>query len=281
MDNFSIHLTPLPRRYPHSFPLTGIGYMPHKKNWMRNVFSSVSFSFILKGEGNYLFRGREYPVKAPCVVTEWPSEFHEYGPYREWEEFYLMYAPELRPELERCGLANIDKPVWYIEDPAPCRQKIAEIAELREKVHEQGCADRIDRMGEALILETYLREKKLEIDHKAAAIRSVRALVEAHCEEEFDFDELALDQELSPSSFRREWNRRVGLPPSKYVTVLRIRKACRLLAETNLPVQEIAESLNFSDPLYFSRKFRQIMNCTATEYRLAHSHTMSISDAGG
>jgi AraC-like DNA-binding protein len=49
-----------------------------------------------------------------------------------------------------------------------------------------------------------------------------------------------------------------------------VREACRLLVETRKTVGEIAAELNFADPLYFSRRFKQLVGVPATEYRATH-----------
>jgi transcriptional regulator GlxA family with amidase domain len=45
----------------------------------------------------------------------------------------------------------------------------------------------------------------------------------------------------------------------QYVTRLRVREAQRLLRETDLPVATISTMVGFDDPLYFSRRFRQLV----------------------
>lgn len=54
---------------------------------------------------------------------------------------------------------------------------------------------------------------------------------------------------------------------TKYINSIRIKEACRLLRETSLPVKEISVRVGYSDPNYFSRKFREEMDMTPIEYR--------------
>jgi AraC-like DNA-binding protein len=58
---------------------------------------------------------------------------------------------------------------------------------------------------------------------------------------------------------------------------LKIEEACRLLVETRKKVGEIAEVLGFSDPLYFSRRFRLETGVTAAEYRNTHQSPLSFN----
>ncbi|HJD37442.1 MAG TPA: helix-turn-helix transcriptional regulator [Candidatus Blautia ornithocaccae] len=47
----------------------------------------------------------------------------------------------------------------------------------------------------------------------------------------------------------------------------RIRRACSLLKETELPISDIARSVGYDNALYFSRLFRQKKGRTPTQYR--------------
>lgn len=58
-----------------------------------------------------------------------------------------------------------------------------------------------------------------------------------------------------------------GSSPQEYLLDYRIRRACTLLKETGLPVNDIARSVGYDDALYFSRLFKQRKGRTPTQYR--------------
>ena len=58
-----------------------------------------------------------------------------------------------------------------------------------------------------------------------------------------------------------------GTSPQEYLLDYRIRRACSLLRETDLPVSDIARSVGYNDALYFSRLFKQKKGRTPTQYR--------------
>jgi transcriptional regulator GlxA family with amidase domain len=62
------------------------------------------------------------------------------------------------------------------------------------------------------------------------------------------------------------------LSPHQYLLELRIVRARSLLAETELPVKEIAAQTGFGDELYFSRLFRQKLNLTPSQWRDRSRH---------
>lgn len=64
------------------------------------------------------------------------------------------------------------------------------------------------------------------------------------------------------------FKKEMGITFTDYITKKRIEYAGKLLLETDLKVNEIAEMAGFSDYFYFSRVFRKINKCTPTEYRI-------------
>ena len=58
-----------------------------------------------------------------------------------------------------------------------------------------------------------------------------------------------------------------GLSPLRYATELSMRKAGKLVAETDMDIANIASSMGFPDTCYFSRKFRKFHGLTPSEYR--------------
>jgi AraC-like DNA-binding protein len=53
----------------------------------------------------------------------------------------------------------------------------------------------------------------------------------------------------------------------EYFNRLRIQRACELLNNTALSVQEIGQTVGFSDPYYFSRAFKRIIGASPNQYR--------------
>lgn len=274
MDEFVIHMHPLPRRYPSDLQVQSIGYLPKKKSRTRASFASMNFSLILSGEGTYIVEGHEISIEAPCVITQWPGAELDYGPIGnagQWEELYVIFAGEAVEAVERRRLFSEDTPHWPIHNIEIVRQQVQILMDLvRSPPSRPGFADRIDRVAESIVMESRLGSIGARMGHHEKAIRNIQTYVLGRLGEQHDFDELAAEYGLSPATFRRHWARYVRDTPARYVMLLRIREACRQLVETDQPVQQIAQSIGYQDPLYFSRRFKSVMDMTATEYRCAN-----------
>ena len=72
---------------------------------------------------------------------------------------------------------------------------------------------------------------------------------------------------LSPVQFTRRFQAAYRMLPSEFVRSLRIRKASRLLLETDLPLDQIAERCGFDNGFYLSRVFSRCMGMSPSKYR--------------
>jgi transcriptional regulator GlxA family with amidase domain len=59
----------------------------------------------------------------------------------------------------------------------------------------------------------------------------------------------------------------LGNKPNDFVRNVRLKRAAQLLAETDLPVNQISLMVGFQTPRYFSQCFRQMFGITPRQYR--------------
>ena len=79
--------------------------------------------------------------------------------------------------------------------------------------------------------------------------------------------EVALVCEMSPSRFCREFKAAFGATFIEYLAQHRVHEAKRLLGNRSMPITDVAASVGFTDPSYFTRVFRRIAGASPTEYR--------------
>lgn len=255
------------RHFPSALPVTTVNYIDGKTNWMRKRFSVCAFSLILRGRGEFHRMGELWPVKAPCVITQWPGEYLEYGPAEgeTWDECYIIYDAVLMPRFHACKLIDPAKPVWPIHDIGAVRAQLDEVVRLSNSPQADSVADRVDRVCERLVLETWITASIMPSD--MSSLQALMANLRKNPGQEVDFDRLAAKHGLSTSTFRRRWMEATGKPPARYLQGLRMREACRMLVETACPIHQIASAVGFTDELYFSRRFRQELRMAPRDYR--------------
>jgi transcriptional regulator GlxA family with amidase domain len=95
----------------------------------------------------------------------------------------------------------------------------------------------------------------------------VHEYIVAHLHEKISNDALAQVAGLSACHFARMFKQTEGISPHRYVLQCRIRRAQQLLADTDMPLSEIAIAAGFSDQSHYTRCFRATIGVTPGSYR--------------
>ncbi len=267
LDFLTKHWAPYQRRFPFAFPVATAAHAWRKNAWVHTAFDTCNFSLILRGRGEFHRLGRVWPVQGPCVITQWPGERLDYGPAPQetWDELYIVYDKAMYPKFQHTRLLDPERPVWPIMDPGAVEALVAELTQLARYPEPEAVVDRVDRVCERIVLETWLAPNTS--DPADDVIRSIAAGLRLRLASAVDFDALASEHGFSSTTFRRRWFATMGMPPARYLQGLRMREACRLLVETMLQIHEIAVAVGFEDEFYFSRRFHMEHGLAPRDYR--------------
>ncbi|OBZ12686.1 AraC family transcriptional regulator [Bacillus sp. FJAT-26390] len=83
-------------------------------------------------------------------------------------------------------------------------------------------------------------------------------------------DELAASAGVSASHFYRTFQEYTGEPPITFVERLRVKAACRQLAESLDSVTDISYRLGYQSSQHFATVFKRFVGVTPTEWRNSH-----------
>lgn len=87
-------------------------------------------------------------------------------------------------------------------------------------------------------------------------------VVKEHYQEPgYSFDDMASALGLSKSTLSRRLKSLTDKSPVEILSDFRLNKAKQMLLAGNDSVSEVAYAVGFSDPLYFSRKFKDTFGC--------------------
>lgn len=106
--------------------------------------------------------------------------------------------------------------------------------------------------------------------HRAYTRRfdAVLAYIEAHLEEDLSVRKLSQVANFSVYHFHRQFTAFVGVPVSRYVQLMRLRRAAHCLASrTDLSILDAALGAGFESPESFSRAFRRALGMTPSTFR--------------
>lgn len=87
----------------------------------------------------------------------------------------------------------------------------------------------------------------------------------------FTIDDLCKNLNLSASYINRIMRKEFGMSPMQYLTFIRIKNACDLIAQTKFSFVQVAKMTGYLDSRYFSREFKKRTGLTPSEYRATHT----------
>lgn len=101
--------------------------------------------------------------------------------------------------------------------------------------------------------------------------RRVDSFIDTHLGEDIGLDELSRAAALSPIYFARQFKRRTGMSPYRYLSTKRVARAKALLSNDHMSIAEIALACGFSHQEHLTNVFR--LHCGITPAAFRRSHT--------
>jgi len=113
-----------------------------------------------------------------------------------------------------------------------------------------------------------------------AHVEKALAIMQGAIERRLDLKSLCDRIQLSREHFVRVFTERMGMPPMRYYSRLKIEAARAMLSSTNLRIQEIADKLGYENQFNFARAFRRVSDMSPTQYRATCLQRSDFAAAG-
>jgi AraC family transcriptional regulator of arabinose operon len=136
-------------------------------------------------------------------------------------------------------------------------------AHLLEKHHSRGWLP----LAYSLLETSLIRGYNHILNKKSTNIKNILNIQELLQENKNNIDEIARKCGVSRASLYKKFKQATGISPRQYRESLILRHAMHLLDSTTMPVAQIAEEAGFSDPFYFSTRFRKYYGVSPRKYR--------------
>lgn len=193
-----------------------------------------------------------------------PGSAHRYGSSdHPWRHSWLIVEfPEMGALLEQYEL-----PVGV-----PLRMDAGRIfAKYLTLLHEELMQYEPDEPFLKGVLRLFLYElHRLRRDRREqipARVLEMKLYLAEHLAEALSVEAVAARFELSPAHFSALFRRCYHVAPMRYLNLLRMNQAARLLRLYPYSCKEVAARIGFRDPLYFSRSFRRFWGVSPQSFR--------------
>jgi len=267
-----IHAEPIPARSAaHDWVIA-----PHSHRYLHQIMyvSTGGGAFTVETK-TISFASETLIVLAPNVVHSFCFEPHTEGMVISFTEDVIRDITDHQGGLSQ-RLAEAERAIVI---PLEKRKRIARISELARDILDEL---KLGRSGAQIAMRCYLALLIVEIARLGFAARGwqgakpgalddtvarLRELVEDNFRTTRNLSAYADWLAMTPDRLNDHCKKVTGVTAGHLVRQRLLVEAKRQLIFTSLSVSEIAYSLNFSDPSYFSRFFRKYAGQTPQQFR--------------
>jgi AraC family transcriptional regulator, transcriptional activator of pobA len=251
--------------------------LPNRLQLHRHNYFEI---FRLDGNGAHFNDFEVYPIREPTLVFVSPGQIHRwYDGYRLYghlvcftQQFFDGDVPPPSPLLKYS--------FWYPDEIRPILPIASEAREMDALFNEmesefekkdkdfEGAIGALLRLLFVRVERLYQRaDIRIEPGRDSTLVRDFRLTLEKHFHTTQSVSEYARLLKISATYLGGAVHERTGRQAGDIIRQRVLLEAKRLLAHTEMTVSEVAYSLNFQDPAYFSRFFRRLTGQPPGEFR--------------
>ncbi|MET0261354.1 MAG: AraC family transcriptional regulator [Rariglobus sp.] len=242
--------------------------MDHAFTWEHGrVLGAWQIVWIASGEGEFQGkrRGAIERVTAGEAIFVAPGQWHRYrpSPRTGWTEWWVELEGPVLGRLTEAGLLPTYATVNRQLDPAATSELIAS---LHRSLRDEASAVEVAAVSLKLLGLFTAQNQPAE----AALVRAVRRaerLLSERLAQPLNMPALAQELGVGYAGFRREFKRRTGLAPARYLQRLRLDHAQRLIGAGPCTLDSVAEQLGFSSAFHLSAAFKAQFGVAPTYWR--------------
>lgn len=227
--------------------------------------------YCTSGSGWCEMGGKEWRAQEGWALFIPPETPHVYGADAEdpWAIWWVHFGGPLSAEFLRALAVTRDKPLLYAPETLLLAEAFEETyAHLQDGYIDNSLLGLSTGLTRVLgLLKTHQRAPHARRRRGEENIyRSIRYMRE-HIDRPQRLSELAELLGLTVPHYSTLFRKVTGTSPGRFLTRLKMQRACELLDTTDAPVGEVARRIGFRDPFHFSRVFKHVVGKAPTIYR--------------
>lgn len=243
----------------------GITYCDETYRMHRESSRTTVIEYVYSGTGTLQVEQNEYHPAAGdiYILTEKTKHTYYADANDPWSKIFInLRGSAVASVIQAFGL---HKKVVYpkCQDLSPIFEEIFEVVKKdipMEQVMEE-CAMLVMK------LLMRLRQREMQEQDIPVEVQTVKRFIDNNYRRNLSMDEIAASVYRSNDYVKKCFKQYYGLTPYAYYLDVKMTHAKYLLQRTNLPIKQIADRLGFKSDRYFSKRFRELVGVTATQYR--------------
>jgi AraC-like DNA-binding protein len=256
--------------------LTHIGYFPRAAYHYRERKTGCADNILiycLRGKGWYVVKDKRFEVGAgEFILLPATREYLIYGADESdpWTIYWVHFSGKDMSVFNRSfGIGLFDGPqkIFFNE-------KGLQIWDTMYQNLEMGYSkENLANTNLCLyhFIATFLYPDKHHNEKKQDArdmIKDTVLYMRKELSAKLTVQDMAKENNLSASHFSSLFRKGTGMSPMDYFIHLKLQKACLMLYNSDIKIKEIACTIGYEDPYYFSRLFKKYMRVSPDKYRV-------------
>lgn len=225
--------------------------------------------YILSGKGVFSIGGKEYPLEAGYGFLITPDElaFYQADADDPWTYVWVGFSGVQAAEyIGNIGL-SVRQPIFRSEESEELYRIVRDMMEHNT----YGLSHDLRRNGQLGIFLSIIAEgtkvAENEMDRANNYVRKAVSFIQSNYCNPIKVTDVANYVCINRSYLYTLFQNSMGMSPQQFLATFRITKATELLQLTSLPVESIALSCGYQDPLVFTKAFKQMKKMSPTSYR--------------
>lgn len=267
-----------PALYPLKNYPTPNGYYISKDKldepWYAMHFhDSIEITLLIKGTCSQIMNGTEYFMPTYTYTIMWRQDCHKFYDFSPDNLLYnLMLSPSLLPEhvLKKLEATPTDKICTLPKEVGKAVISIMDTLSQAQSFNQSYMTKLASALCETLIdifFCHYRTHPTSKIVSNDSIIQNALIYINAHYTEALTLKQIAKSANCNATHLSETFHKKLNMTIKQYITILRIKRAKRLLVTTNTPISTICYESGFSSLASFNRNFAELENISPSAYR--------------
>lgn len=245
-------------------PLHSFGPTKKQHYLFHYIISGSGCFYLTKEQRSYRLQAGQGFLIPPDVICSYEADQKHPWTYI-WIEFDGLKTEHF---LRQAGL-SLEQPIFSQNKQATASPVYKEMQEIL-KLHHVKSAYLLGHLYlfmASLIEESLTKKNSHHDNNKEFYIREAINYIERHFSQSITIDDIAHQCNLNRHYFSRLFKEQMSITPQQFLIQYRMSQACELLQNTTKTLQEIAESVGYSNQFNFSNAFKQHYHTSPAKWR--------------
>ena len=258
-------------QFGHMYCVPGYSFGPF-------AWNHYLFHYILAGKGVLLStdssgKVHEHFLTAGQGFMIWPGQTNTYRADTDepWEYTWVEFDGLLAQELVAQAGLDYNRPVYdasKIDDQAKIAASILAIT-ANEHLSPLVLIGKMYMLLDMLVTSSARRNVINTESPRRYHIRRAIAYISHNYEKDISIQDIANHCNVNRSYLSRIFMQTLNTSPTQYVIDYRIKKACELLANSELTIGEISAQVGYPNQLNFSRAFKRELGVSPHRWKIS------------